>query len=113
MDTTVEMRLRQLALVAQTAFILGLAGILTLFGIWASNFQLIGGSDPWTFMQVIAYDVVLAVSVLALLTATLLASASNWPGLRVLSVVALVVVVGEVVVLLLLEGQLTSIIGGG
>ena len=113
MQTTVESRTRQLALIAQAAFVLGLLGIAILFGIWASNFQLIGGNDEATSSQVIAYDVVLAFTLLALLVASGLASASTWPALRVLSIVALLVLIGEVVVLGVPEGQLLRLFGGG
>ena len=104
--------MRQLAIVAQTAFVVGLVGLVILFGIWASNFQLIGGNDQATFLEVLVCDVVLAFSVLALLIAAALASASTWPGLRVLSIVAVVMLIGEVVILGVPGGQLGGLFDG-
>lgn len=76
-----------------------------LFGIWASNFQIIGGPDPATPGQVIAYDVVLVLTAAALVLAAALASASSWPGLRAWSIIALLVLAGETYLFEVPEGR--------
>jgi hypothetical protein len=103
--TADDTRVGTLGTVAQWAFLTGLGGMAVLFGIWASTVSLVGGHEPSTPGQVCAYDVVLVVTVVALLLSAVLASSSKWGALRVWSIVALLVLAGETYVLELPDGR--------